>query len=206
MKSSTNLLFKQFCDAKGYTNKSIDNTMKEFFDWIYTMSSISKYYTDFLDEMGFDFKNNKCAELSKSFFDTVVKEFDTHLITLYENGLNDIDNKRVVDGNLVINDMLPLIIRPTTDHFYLTDCRYDTFMTQNPYQEGDFRKLSVIHNRLNYNIIGGVFGFIDDKDRAKKVRSVKNLRDSLYGDFIFELDKKDDIYFCCVGSKTRVRK
>lgn len=207
MKSSNVFLIKQFFDARD-PNKYVyfdEKHEQDFYKWLKQMQGISKYYTDFLEEMKFNFKGSNCAEISKSFFDTVVKPYDTHLITLYENGLNDIGQSRVVEGNLVVNKDIPVIIQASTEKLYSSN-EYDVFMTQNPYTQGDLKKLSILHNSCNYDVIAGIFGFNDDKNKSKKINELKRFRDSLYGDYIFEIEKKDGVYCGVVGTKKRIRK
>ena len=207
MKSSNNFLLKQFLDTKDEEPICLDeNFYQEFYIWLKQMQEISKYYIDFLEEMGFEFKENNCAEISKSFFDTTVKPFDTHLITLYENGLNDIGEKRVIKGNLVVNKGKPIILDYKKKKLCFPSDSYATFMTQNPYEFGDFKKLELLHNSGNYNIIAGVFGFIDDRNKSKKVGELKRLRDSLYGDYNYDFERKDGVYCYALGTKKRIRK
>ena len=101
MKSSNNFLLKQFLDTKDEEPICLDeNFYQEFYIWLKQMQEISKYYIDFLEEMGFEFKENNCAEISKSFFDTTVKPFDTHLITLYENYIKNLEKELQTYQNL----------------------------------------------------------------------------------------------------------
>ena len=207
MKSSNAFLIKQFFDARE-PDKYVyfdDKHEQEFYKWLKQMQEISKYYTNFLEEMNFNFKGKNCAEISKSFFDTVVKPYDTYLITLYENGLNDIGESRVVEGYLVVNNDAPVIIQPFTGRIYPSN-EYDIFMTQNPYTQGDFKKLAMLHNSCNYDVIAGVFGSNDDKNKSKKINELKRLRDSLYGEYAFEIEKKDGVYYGVIGTKKRIRK
>ena len=64
----------------------------------------------------------------------------------------------------------------------------------------------MLHNSCNYDVIAGVFGSNDDKNKSKKINELKRLRDSLYGEYAFEIEKKDGVYYGVIGTKKRIRK
>ncbi len=210
MEEYLNNLIKQYSMAEGITK--IDTQSRkfnnEFFDWINSRQSIAKKYVHFLDNMGLNFKEENCAEIGKGEFDTIVKPFNTTLITPAII-MEAIDSNRIINGNMNVYEATPFLVRHVNGETQLKEISsdiIDTYMTQNPFTLKKISGWENLHNSRKYDIIVGIYGSTYDKDIKTKIKELKALRDKLsYEDFKEDYVISNDNYFYVIGSSRRIK-
>jgi len=202
---------EQFCLATG--SKCIDPTSDAFINeitlWIKNRQDIAKKYTDFLDYMGFDFFGADCAEVGKGGYDSIVKPFETTIITPVLSTFKKINPERIIDGKMKVYGIVPFLIRHINNENEFTQISSDgihTFITQNPYSKWSISKWENLHNSGLNNIILGIYGSIQDKDIEEKVKMLKLLRDKLDDEYKEDYSTLGDNYFYAIGSDRMIKR
>lgn len=197
----------QYALATG-KNKVIINSrdfILEFGAWLKNYQKIAEEYTKFLNECGFKFGNSFCAEVGKNSYDSVVIPYQTKIITPDSSEFKNMDSDRIIEGNIIINDMTPILIRKDKENVEIPRLVIDTYMTQNPYTSKDIKGWEKLHNSGEFNIMIGAFGNIQDKDKEDKIAELKNFEDKLTtDDYKIEYETDGDKYFYVVGSKRKI--
>ena len=204
-------LTEQFCLAT--ESKCIDLTSDSFINeitlWIKNRQDIAKKYTDFLDYMGFDFYDADCAEVGKGAFDSIVKPFETTIITPVLSTFKKINLERIIEGKMKVYETIPFLICRVNNENEFTQISSDgihTFMTQNPYSKWSISKWENLHNSGLNNIILGIFGSIQDKDIDDKIKMLKSLRDKLNDEYKEDYSTLGDNYFYAFGSDRIIKR
>jgi len=198
-------LIEQFKLATGSKNVDITSNQyaSDFLIWLKNYQSLGIEYTCFLDYLGFRFTDESCAEVGKGKFDSVVKTFDTLLITtaLPIKGVNP---ERIIKGNMKVFESVPVLVKYIKKGNQVIQISNDiirTYMTQNPYNQSLITGWEDLHNSGKNNIILGIFGSIHDNDRQTKIKKLKSLKHKLTNtDYIEEYDASGDNYFYVIGS------
>ena len=209
MKSYSKELVKQFMLARGI--KQIDRDSKslllEFSEWMKERLIVAEYYLDLLSDMGLlKVEDASTAEIGKGEFDSIVKPFNTTIITPFDSQIKGVSDDRIIRANFEVCRGEPALYRDETYDARLTDyvCEYiSTYMTQNPYSPTGIKNWEQLHNFLGRNIIVGVYGNIYDKDAASKIKLITSLRDSLEGEYVEEDSVDKDIYCYAVASQRK---
>lgn len=206
-----NNLINEFMLATG--SKKVDKNSKQFVAdfliWLQERHSIGSEYADFLENVGFRFTDESCAEVGKGKFDSVVKPFDTTLITSAPS-FGDVNPERIVKGDMKVFESIPLLIshrKGKKELMQIPNSIIHTYMTQNPYNQTLITNWEDLHNSGVSDIILGVFGSIHDKDNQTKIKQLQSLKDKLTStDYIEEYSVSGDNYFYAIGSDRIMKK
>ena len=205
-------LIEQFRLATGNKNTDLnsDAFITEFTEWIRGRQKIGKEYTYFLDYMGLRFADSDCAEIGKSVYDTVVKPFNTKLITPAAQSFEKLKMRdRIITGNMRAYEGCPVLVRHNIKGNQLNQIPNDiilTYITQNPFSQSNISGWEGLHNSGNNNIIVGVYGNAFDKDIDAKIKLIKTLKEKLFSDdFNEDYSTSDDKYFYAIGSKRKIK-
>lgn len=210
MKDYNKCIVKQFLDAIGSKvneQKTTIELLRELKDWLNYRKEIGKEYIMFLEELGLDyFKKSSTAEVGKGELDTLVKPFDTTLLTPYTFKLKN--ESRFLIGDLSVKGGIPLLKKETYEGLTQNEILRQnfTFMTQNPYTPEKIQYWHQLHNN-GYNIIAGIYGNIYDKDFEEKIKLLNYLKRNLSDEYIIEnLVNKDYYAFIIASSRKKIKK
>ena len=182
-----NKLIEQFENATGIKNSNTIGFVREFVEWLGERRNILDDYIEVLDYMDLDYNSSLTAEIGKGMNDSVaLKNNNTKIITPYTYGMKKNKN-RIIQGELVYRE------KPNNN------LNIDTFMTQNPY------KNITGWNRINdkYQIIAGVYGKTFDRDRTKKIKMLKELKENLLYPYKEEYVRVKDSYYYVVATRKK---
>ena len=198
-------LIMQYKLATG--TKNIDIASKEFMSnftsWVNSRSVIGKEYICFLQSMKFNFNTLQCAEIGKGNLDSLVKNYDTTIISPYSNTFKDVNDDRIICGNIKVNndDILLTEINETIQtELKLPTYLFHTYMTQNPYLPLNIENWENIHNFRNANIIVGVYGSTKDNDIESKINQIRKLKENINDSYLENYEVSNGNYFYVVGS------
>lgn len=211
MEQYLNNLIEQFKSSTGLKNIDIksEQFIDEFTQWLKNRQLMGKEYAYFLDYMGFRFADSDCAEVGKGEYDSVVKPFDTVLITS-ATPIKKVNPNRIITGNMRVYESVPVLVRHNKGGNQLDLIPSDiihTYMTQNPYGQSLISGWENLHNSGNNNIILGIFGSIHDKDIESRIKQLELLRDKLTcGDYKEDYSTSGDSYYYAIGSDREIKK
>ena len=164
-------LISQFKSATGTKNIDVksETFISDFRNWIKSRQDISQNYLSMLDYMGLQkIIEPTTAEVEKGKLDTIVKPFDTTIITPYSEGLIVPDKSRIITSEFIVHNGMPVLYKVNgmniTEAKPISSDSTLTFMTQNPYMEANIKNWEQLHNSGESDIIVGVYGSIYDKD------------------------------------------
>ena len=209
MRNYKKSLLEQFKSSQGISSNDTGKKiyMLDFMPWILEQQKIGENYTEFLKFLEFDFEGIRCAEVGKNQFDTVVKPYETTIITPNIEGLETLDGDRVINGLFEVYQDYPSIILSThKERIILEQSDIRTYMTQNPYAQTDFANWHRLHNSKEAGIILGVYGSLDDKDIETKINWLKRFKDKLTGNIKEGYEEHNGEYYYVVGSEIKVKK
>ena len=181
MKEYIKSLIEQFRLANGIN--AIDTVseefLNEFHDWLRERQRTARAYTYLLDDMEFNYQDQETAEVGKGDYDTVVKSFDTTLITP-SSQVKTVSPCRVIDGYMKVCNGRPILRKSNeTSYIPLFSSNITTYMTQNPYSLTSIEGWNDLHNSGKYGIILGMFGNEFDMDKDKKIKFLKEFKSKL---------------------------
>lgn len=162
------LLKKQFCEAKGMrkideSSKSDLEALKKF---IKERQELGRQYNRFLRFLGINITTRNTAELDKGDYDSIIKDYDTLVITPFPI---DIDHDRIID---------------------MKDAKVQRYITQNPLYKKDIKEMISLYNNYENDILIGMYGKTYDNDSYKKMRQIvtlsKKLKDYQYKTSLFK--------------------
>ena len=200
-----NYLFEQFILANGY--KKIDLSSKAFLEefsaWLKKQQENGIKYASFLNYMGFNFDERECAEIGKGDYDSIVKPFNTSIITNVEP-TPIVNPNRIINGNMRVYKSSPFLIGHNNFNNQIDQIPNDvitTYMTQNITNLSSIYGWEDLHNSGKYNIILGAFGTSKSKEEEYK-KMIEIFKDKLNGNFIEESCKieADDLFMYAIGS------
>ena len=202
MKNNLDYLIEQFKKAKDIktTNIYSKTFVKEFSHWLKQMQIMGEEYINYLNYLGLNYTNSTCAEVGKGEQDTLVKGFDTKIISYNTNDITGVSTDRLIKGNVRFKDGNSYLYNGQNNIKEISNLQVSTFMIQNPYSYKTLTGISDVHNSGNHNIILGVYGSAYDKDKYKKIEQLKLIKNQLNSDYIEEYDVYDDSYFYILGS------
>ena len=209
MEKYLSLLIDQFKQATG--TKSVDvnsqSFISEFSEWIKSRQDISRNYLALLEYMDLSkFADYDTAEIGKGRYDTIVKPFNTTIITPHIAGLETLGNERVINSEFVVMGDTPVLFGSNKNGKPIDTSSALTFMTQNPYTPVEIRNWEDLHNSGNYDIIVGVYGSINDKDVETKIRQLESLKSRLTDSFKEEETVINGTYCYAIASERMVKK
>ena len=208
-----NYLIEQFKQATGTKNIDINSQLfiSEFSEWIRSRQNISENYLNLLEYMElYRFADPDTAEIGKGQYDSIVKPFDTTIITPHSEGLETLDQSRIITSDFRVFDGTPVLTKTNEKGINqidpITSTTTLTFMTQNPYTPEQIRNWEQLHNSGENNIIVGIYGSIYDKDIEQKIKELEALRDKLYESYKEEHTVIDDTYCYAIASERMVKR
>lgn len=212
-KAYIKFLISQFKSATGTKNIDFESEgfISDFNNWIKSRQDISQNYLSMLDCMGLQkITESSTIEIEKGKFDTIVKPFDTTIITPYSDGLSVSDESRIITSEFIVHNGMPILYKLKGTNVsevkpILSDSTL-TFMTQNPYTEANIRDWDQLHNIGKNDIIVGVYGSIYDKDIKSKLKQIRKLEEKLGGTYIQEDAVIGDTYCYAIASKKEKEK
>ena len=155
--------------------------------------------------MEITYKDDMTAEVGKGYVDSVVKDYDTMLITPYSKFKN-IEKRRIIKANFDVYEDVP-IIKTFDGEVKLFDSIPNyiikTYMMHNPYNNGALKNWENLHNSKQNDIIVGYYGNITDKDFIHNIKNLDEFKSKLDDDIIFDFDYQDGNYFYTIGSKRK---
>ena len=167
---------------------------------------VSKHYLALLEYMELSkFADCDTAEVGKGRYDTIVKPFNTTIITPHISGLETLGNERIINAELVVMGETPVLFGTNKNGKPISSSSNLTFMTQNPYTPIEIRNWEDLHNSGENDIIVGVYGSIYDKDIESKLKQIQELEEKLNGSYIREGAVVCDTYSYAIASKRKVK-
>ena len=206
MEQYLNKLIEQYKQATGSKNADINS--KEFSEWVKERELTGIKYTLFLEYLKVRFKDNDCCEIGKGEYDSIIKPYDTLMITS-ATPVNEVDPIRVIDGRLSILKGTPILIRHKNNCYfadYIPSDIISTYMTQNPFNDGDVANWEDLHNSGESNIVIGIYGKTYDLDRMDKIRRMMDFQQKLSNyDYNEDYSVLGDDYYFAIGTNSYVR-
>ena len=209
-KSNVRYLIKQYQDANLIDDIDLesDEFISSFASWLSNMKTTGLCYTNFLDSLGFSFNNRKSAEIGKCKYDAVTEPYETRIFTNTPQEFSHIDCDRIIRGELTVCDSMPFLMNE--DRFIkIPNNIISTYMTQNSYFDSYVYGLDELHNSGDYNIIVGAFGDLNDFDRKRKLKMLKDFKKLLNDDVLESYNTSHGYYYYAVGTdpkaKNRIR-
>ena len=177
-------LIEQYKESQGLSHFEKNSQGKEELkSWLKERTEICKLYRDYLVRNGIQYTTNLTAEIGKGRYDTVVTT-DTETLVLTNNvsdSKKDWLFKRAIPGEFVVRDSFCYVMNENqknrTHRSYPLNF-IKLFFTQNPY---DVTKLdSMIRAAENHKyVLIGAYGKLSDKDKVKKIESLREIKNSL---------------------------
>ena len=182
-------------------NELSDEFLSEFYEWIIEYKKIGDEYLEFLNYLDFNYEDSRCVEFGKGKFDSLVIPFKTKIITK-DKSIKGVNQDRIINGSLKVCYSEPLLIEDNKVDI-LSNKVFDihTFITQNPTSVNKILGLEDLHNSGFYNIILGIYGNNNDKNKNDKINLLKKIKERLN-----DLDYKDEYasfngnYYYAIGS------
>ena len=206
MKNNFDYLIEQYKHAKGIKNADIYSKgfIKDFNLWLNQKKIMGTEFLSYLDFLDLNYKKSNCAEVGKGEHDTIVKPFDTKILSSFTNDITNVNKDRFMIGNLKIHEgNASLLINHKLN--IIPNSIVNTYLIHNPYSFNSLHGIEDIHNNNSANIIIGVYGNTTDKDYAKKTEMLDSIKDKLVGNYISEYDTSDEAYYYILASKNKVK-
>ena len=206
MKNSFDYLIEQYKHAKNIKHADIYSTsfINGFNHWLKQKEIIGNEFLNYLSFLDLDYQNSNCAEVGKGEHDTLVKPFDTKILSLNTDEITGVDKNRFMIGNLRIYEGNACLVRNHKLDVISNDV-IDTYLIHNPYSFNSIYGIETIHNNGSSNIIVGVYGSTHDHDVQKKLDCLSNIKDKLVGNYVSEYDTYDEAYYYIIASKNKVK-
>ncbi len=200
-------LCKQFQESMGFQKIDLKSSdfKQDFFDWLIERMKLSEDYLYLLDNMNLSYEGLDNVEIGKGPFDSVFADrIESTIITPLSSEFDNISNPLIEGRLLVFRKSLVLVneIDNLKKIKFINSNNYSKLMTQNPYNNKDICDWENIHNSKTLDIIFGMFGFINDKDRKDKLSKLFDLKDKLDDDtYKMEYTTVGHGYFAAIGSE-----
>lgn len=200
-------LCKQFKSAKGYTYGDLSSKYfnDEFLWWLLSRQKLISEYIKFLEKLELDkIKTNNTLEIGKGVYDSVGKYFNTKIITPY--AFDFYKSCNIISGEFFVFNGLPVINNGLIR--IINSCNTDkiTFMTQNPYINENIYGWDSLANSNKYDLVLGVYGENDDKDKASKIKLLREFKNKLLVDNKEEYMENNDLYYYVISTGNEVDK
>ena len=193
-------LTNQFIKSIGKSDIDINSKelWSEFNEWLNERKKIAKEYKTILDFLELDYNTNKTAEIGKGVFDTIVSNNNlTTIITPYTYYFDPQKRKNIIKGNLkIVSEKYPR--KDISMERKIDDI--NCFITQNPYTKKDIEIFNQLYSFYKYNIIIGIYGKNDDKDKEIKIIKLKELKEKITKNIKEEYIKIINNYFYILAS------
>jgi hypothetical protein len=181
-------LVEEYESARGIKDLRINRSI-DFYDFNYFLEDRAEArnkYRDILKSNGI-FLDDKTIEVGKGLNDSAALGYNTDItiVTPYDTTNKSINNKVITGKFMIQDDILPVVEHPNKTKELLTWVR--NIMTENPYSIdsiNDWYKL----NNMEYKIIIGMYGNVNDKDANKKLLKLDDLAHRMKGKPIIDGD------------------
>ena len=150
-----------------------------------------------LNEMNINIEDYTTAEIGKTSFDSIGKNYYTTIITPYVYGFEQ--NTRLIESEFKVDYQGNPKISNDKGNLELIQ----RYMMYNPYDEECFKNWDDLHNS-GKNIIVGVYGNVSDKDRVQKCALMSYFGYSLFNNYEIEETTINDTY-CKVLASNRTK-
>ncbi len=201
MRNNFDYLIEQFKHAKGIKKADIfsKSFINEFANWIHDRQLIGEEFVSFLDYLNLSFEDEYCAEIGKGERDTLVKPYDTKIISPFADNITEVEDDRLITANFKVYNNNACLL---TDKklVVIPNSFISTYLIQNPYSFSNLEGLENLHNNDTHNIIFGLYGYCGDKDKTKKLAALASFRSKLDGDYISDYDTYEGAYYYVVAS------
>ena len=195
--------FKEATESTGINGV----TSLDFKNWLESRQKIGENYLKFLTSLNLNIDNPFCAEVGKTWYDSLVLPYRTSIMTPYTEGFN-LKSSKVIPGKFEVVSGLPFLERKDGKQLMIPNVLTSTYMTQNPYTSECIFDWEDLHNSGIARIIVGYYGNTFDKDKEEKLKQLKDLKEKLIGQYFIEYDELGDTYYSVVAScnsKTKVK-
>ena len=199
-------LINQYKKAMGIHRFNPENIsdLREFEEWLKSLKDRNEVYIALLKDNNIKLGNDfSTAEVFKGGLDMATRKVKTKIISEYIDGK---DNEAFIKGNFMVFNGKPIVF---TSEDGITTFKnlegINTFMTQNPYSPNDIKGWDAMHNNTK-NIIVGIHGSKQDKDKKEKEKLLINLKEQLYTHIIDEYYEANGNYYYFVASdQTKIK-
>ena len=201
-----NNLMLQFKNATNTEHVDVNSQefIEEFSVWLSDMKKVGDEYTQFLDYLKFSFNDFHCAEVGKGDYDSVVKSYQTTIITPCIESFSGISKDRFLSGDMQVLSGNPMLVSIGKRGFAreIPSEVVGTYMMQNPLSYGAVSNWDILHNSRRSGIIVGAYGSIYDKDIEQKIKILEKLKLKLNNSNLIEgYTTFRDNYFYVVGTE-----
>ena len=119
-------LLEQYKSSQGIKSTSSERKlyMIDFVPWLLEMEEIGSNYTEYLKYLGLPFDAYTCAEVGKSFLDSVVKNYKTTIITPNIEEFSNIDKIKNIFEKLDNEEVLREIEKDDDDNQCNQHCQF----------------------------------------------------------------------------------
>ena len=201
--------FKHANNIRGVDSNS-SGFKSEFNAWLNERKTHEDEYLKFLYYMElYSISDSKTSEIGKGTFDTIVKDFDTTIITPYSKGIILSDMSRIINANFKVCENEPILERIEKGNIQVNPINSPTpltFMTQNPYTPDLIDNWEQLHNSQKHNILVGIYGSIYDKDIKTKTSQLEEFIQKLNKPYNEEHTVIGDTYCYAVASENKVKR
>ena len=206
MKNNFDYLIEQYKHAKGIKKADIysKSFINSFSYWLKQRKIMGNEFLNYLSFLDLNYKNSNSAEVGKGEQDTLVKPFDTKILSLNTDGITGVDKNRLITGNLRIFEGNAYLFL-NHELKVITNNVVDTYLIHNPYSFNSISGIEDIHNNGSANVILGVYGSTHDNDLEKKINRLNDIKDKLVGNYISEYDTYDGAYYYILASNNKVK-
>ena len=213
-------LYYGFLEFQYYeaTSKDVLKTLKndghldfneDGLDWIFERNKIGGKYVRFLNYLNKDITTKDTAELDKGIYDSIVKDYDTTVITPYHYPNRNM-NKNVLHyeffPSVNYNGLFKTDYKGRIDEILSSPEYIKRYMLLNPYRMVDLCGFEDLFNNSNYDVIVGMYGSLNDYDKEKKLKQLKILRDKIISnDIKMEIVYDKDCYFGALTTNRKIK-
>lgn len=171
-------LLEQFIKAENIYQYDYNSQefLRRFSNWVIKREQQSRYYMYLILKMGINVVNSDAAEIGKTSFDSIAKNYYSTIITENIFGFNR--KNRIIDSTFKIDDNG--IIHTKADMK-----KINRIMTHNPYSINDIKNWNIYHNNGG-NILIGIYGDTDDYDIDNKKEQLEQFKSKLNDNYIEE--------------------
>ncbi|MDD4831327.1 MAG: hypothetical protein PHR09_00500 [Bacilli bacterium] len=199
------LLKKQFISAKGIRNEDESDAFKiDLEDWLSSRLGLAEDVFSFFDYLGYEYEGVNNIEVGKGLNDSIFyNRIESTLITPFVKGLKNQINP-TIEGDIKVSGDNPIIVnkkKTLIEISQINSDKFDNLIIYNPYNIEDLNKWDNIHNyNKKINIIVGIFGFINDKDKDIKIKQLNDFKSLLSNKtYKYALETNDYTYLGAIG-------
>ena len=184
------------------------NLNDNVYKWFLLRKEIGKKYLEYLNSLGYDVKNNNVAEIDKGNLDSLVKEYNTNIISPY---IEEKENSKVLTYSLNVFHEHPILMQYglnlRIEAIASIPKHIDTLMFNNPYEKKNMLKVENLINKGEFETIIGIYGQIFDKDVKKKTDMIAQILKKINNNnYKLDFEKDNGNYYSALVSKKKIIK